>query len=146
MRPSFRASDLLLPCLDGLIAVGSIALAFVARFDLGSVLQAYLSQLVGVASISLLLKPAIFLAVGLYRVYWRHAGLREILRLLLAVVIASISLSLLVALLQSPLPSYRGIPQSIFLVDFLATAMGVSLLRLLVHARLAEGTRSPGRG
>ena len=143
MRPNFRASDLVLPCLDGLIAVGSIALSFIARFDVSSALRAHLPQLVGVASVSLLLNPAIFLAVGIYRVYWRHATQREILRLLLAVVIASISLLLLVALLQSPFPSFRAIPQSIFFVHFLATAMGVSLLRLILHARLTEGTRSP---
>jgi FlaA1/EpsC-like NDP-sugar epimerase len=146
MRPSFRANDLILPCLDGFIAFASIALSFIARFDVGSVLQAYLPQLVAAASMSLLLKPAILLAVGIYRVYWRHASRREILRLLMAVVIASISLVLLVTLLQSPLPSLRGIPPSIFLVDFLATGMGVSLLRLMVHSRLTESSESPRRG
>jgi FlaA1/EpsC-like NDP-sugar epimerase len=146
MRPSFRANDVVLPCLDGLIAFGSITLSFIARFDLGPVLHVYWARLVGVASVSLLLKPAILLAVGVYRIYWRHTGREEILRLLLGIVIASIALALSLALLQSPLPWLRGIPPSIFLVDFLATAVALSLLRLMVHARPTEGTESHGRG
>ena len=141
MRRAIRAGDLLLVCLDGLIAVASVAISFIVRFDLGAALEFMLPQLMAVACIALFLKPGVFLAARLYAIYWRYVSPPEVIRLYRATVAASIAFGLAVTILQSPFALLRGIPAAVFLVDFLVTALAVSSVRLLLHLRLSRGTQ-----
>jgi FlaA1/EpsC-like NDP-sugar epimerase len=145
MRGTIRGADLVLVCLDGLIAFASMALSFMVRFDPGPVFRAYLPQLLAVGCIAAFLKPGIFLATRIYAVYWRYVSAREVFHLFSATATASIALALAVMLLQSPFPSLRGIPLAILLVDFLASTLAVSSLRFILHIRLSRGAQPDSR-
>ncbi len=140
-----RPQDILVCALDGGAAFASIALSFIVAFDAGLAVQAYFWPMIAVGCLSALLKPATFFAVGLYSIYWRYVGQREVFRLIRGIGGASAALGLSVGLLEWPLVWLRGIPVSILLVDLLATTVGVSAIRFILHTRLAGGQGSGTR-
>jgi len=145
MRAGFHLRDLVLACIDGVLAAASIVLAFVLRFDPLPAFQAFSQQIGAIACFATFLKPSVFFAAGLYSVYWGYVSRREVLQLLAGASVASIALAAAVALLQSPVVWLRGIPPSVFFIDFLVTTAAVSFLRVLAHTSLSEASQPRGR-
>jgi len=97
---------------------------------------------------SVVVKPIVYYAFGLYRRYWRYAGLPDLLVIFLAVSASSAAVALVVAvaIMGGVVPFY---PRSIFALDWLLTLACVGGVRLSVRV-LSEsfGTRhsAPGNG
>ena len=88
----------------------------------------------------LVAKPLVFHAFGLYRRYWRYAGIPDVVVILTAVSAASALLALLVAVgvIAGVVPFF---PRSILAIDWLLTLACVAGVRLSQRI-LAEGWRS----
>jgi FlaA1/EpsC-like NDP-sugar epimerase len=80
------------------------------------------------------IKLAILQAVGLYRRLWRHAGVAELERIMLATTISALSVSILGAVVLPTLHiTPLRVPLSVLFIDACLTAALVSLPRLLVR-------------
>jgi FlaA1/EpsC-like NDP-sugar epimerase len=133
MAKANRLHDYLLPSIDALAAFASMAASFVLRLDPGPALHAYSQRLVVASLAAAFIKPAIFSAMGLYSVYWRYVSPAEVRSVLGACATGSIALVAGAAFIQSWFPGLRGIPPSVFAIDFLATILAVGLLRFVAN-------------
>jgi FlaA1/EpsC-like NDP-sugar epimerase len=80
------------------------------------------------------IKLAILQGVGLYRRLWRHAGVAELERILLATTISALSIAVLGAVVLPTLGiTPLRVPLSVLFIDACLTAALVSLPRLLVR-------------
>jgi len=126
-----------------LFAIGLCLLgAFVLRLDWFFTQSADLTTAFVYAVVAgVLAKPAVFHAFGLYRRYWRYAGMADLLVVLTAVSVASAILALLVALgvMAGIVPFF---PRSVLAIDWLLTLACVAGVRLSQRI-VAEGWR-PG--
>lgn len=95
---------------------------------------------------SLLVKPAIFYAFGLYGRYWRYATARDLLVIILAVSVASTAVSLVItiAMLTGTVPFFA---RSILAIDWLLALAGVAgtrfSIRLTADVRPSDGAAQP---
>ncbi len=87
----------------------------------------------------------VFWAGGLYRGYWKHVGLRDLVDLGLAVTISSAAF----AAALSPLGLLRGMPRSVFLLDWVVMIFFSGGIRFAARAlrenRLARARLDDGR-
>jgi FlaA1/EpsC-like NDP-sugar epimerase len=79
---------------------------------------------------SAIVKPIVFWALGIYRIYWKYFGSRELRRLLAALLVGSLALTLAIILLRR-LGFVPGFPRSVILIDFGLSAALVSFYRRL---------------
>ncbi len=94
-------------------------------------------------------KPPIFWAFGLYRRYWRYAGVQDLMAVFVAVGASSVAIAVLVTLAMffRVIPAF---PRSILAIDWLLTLACVAGIRMSVRvvaesfARAAAGSRPPG--
>ena len=92
--------------------------------DTGQTLMLY-------TSLALLVKLPIFFSLGLYRRYWRYAGVNDLTLVALAVGLSTGALFLLVILAQPPLTLARlACPRTVPLIDGLLTGLAAGGLRL----------------
>jgi FlaA1/EpsC-like NDP-sugar epimerase len=83
---------------------------------------------------ALVVKPPVFLAFGLYSRYWRYAGPRELLLIVLAVSAASAALAGVVAgALVFDLTPYLSFPRSVLAIDWLLMLACIAGSRLSVR-------------
>ena len=126
-----------------LIAIAAFG-AFAARFDWRFYEQRPEFQPYVVAA--LIIKPAIFLALGLYGRYWRYASIQELQLVVIGVMTASVGMAVFVtaATLLEMIPS--GFSRVVFLNDCLLTLIATGGLRLavrVVHESRISGRRRP---
>jgi FlaA1/EpsC-like NDP-sugar epimerase len=131
-----RFRGLIVPALDAGLSFGSVVISFVARLDAPLAFSSFTDQIIALGAIAAVLKPAVLHAFGMYSIYWRYVGVREAVKLAAASFSASLALATLAAILQSPIQWLRGVPASIFGIDFLATTLGLATLRVWLHYRL----------
>ncbi|HEX4684480.1 MAG TPA: nucleoside-diphosphate sugar epimerase/dehydratase [Gemmatimonadaceae bacterium] len=131
---------------DAIGAVVAVLIAFTARFEglgwwphLGRLIIAY-------ALISIPLRLAAFMVVGLYRRLWRYASIGD-LEIALAASGMGLLLSSVVGLVVIPVFRLADarVPVGVLLLDGLLTASGITLSRLLLRVA-ARRRRSAGRG
>jgi hypothetical protein len=133
MGKASRPRDYVLPSIDALTAFACMAASFLLRLDPGPALHAYSQRLVVASLAAAFIKPAIFSAMGLYSIYWRYVGPAEVRSVLGVCATGSVALAAGAALMQSWFPEGRGIPLSILAIDFLATTLGVGLVRFVAN-------------
>lgn len=134
-------SSVILALVDTALVAFSAAAAFLVPFDLVA-LRAEASTLALFTGLAIASKPPVFLLFGLYRQYWRYAGLREFILVALAVAASGVFLTTLV-LAASVTGVAPTLPRAVLLVDpvFTLAAIGGArvLARLLAEPRQAGG-------
>jgi FlaA1/EpsC-like NDP-sugar epimerase len=93
---------------------------------------------------ALLMKPAVFIALGMYSRVWRYASVRDLMAVLLAVTAASAAMSVFVAggVLSGQLGEFS---RAVVFMDWLLTLFATGGLRMAVRV-IAEGrSQSPRR-
>jgi len=124
-----RVRHFVLACLDGLIAGAAVWLALALRFD-GRIPASYNSQLTIIIPLFIGIRLVSFWMLGLYRVLWRYASIRELLFGGLAVVVGSIVL--FVVDWVSP---GVNLPRSVYAIEALLFAVGTGSVRVFVRLR-----------
>ena len=91
---------------------------------------------------ALVVKPVVFLALGMYSQLWRYASVRDLLAVLIAVSVSSVAMSALVAagVLSGTIFEFS---RAVLVIDWLLTLCGTGGLRMAV--RLAAENRSGPR-
>jgi FlaA1/EpsC-like NDP-sugar epimerase len=129
-------TGLALLVFDVLAAVAAPLASLLLRFDTADPLI-WLAPFLPTAAIPLLIRPAVYLAFGLYRREWRHASVRDLFDLAKAVVIGSVLILVTYAILVSlSAPGTDPFPRSFFVLEpifFLALTGGV---RLMIRATM----------
>lgn len=114
--------------LDAALVAAAMILSFLLRFD-GTIPQQYHSLLAAHLPYLVPLKLGIFFVSGLYSGMWRYTSLRDMGRVVLACLIASlVFLAVLTLLRQS-----GGYPRSIFIMDLGLTCVLIGGLRISVR-------------
>jgi FlaA1/EpsC-like NDP-sugar epimerase len=113
--------------LIGIAAFG----AFAARFDWRFFEFRPEFALYVVAALAI--KPATFLALGMYRRYWQYASIQEVLAVVIGVTASSIAMAIFVVIasLAGWIPS--GFSRVVFFTDWLLTLMTAGGLRLAIR-------------
>jgi len=112
--------------LHAFLAALALAMAFVLRFDFGPIPPRYLRMLAISLPIAVATKGFFALAFGLTRGLWRYVSVRDLIRILQAVGLASL---VFVPVVLGVIG--HGYPRSIYLLDFLLTAALFGGVRLL---------------
>ncbi len=123
------------------LAAIALVLAFVLRFDFGPIPPRYLRMLAISLPIALAAKGVFAVAFGLNRGLWRYVSVRDLVRILQAVGLASLVFVPVVLLVIG-----HGYPRSIYLLDFLVTAMLFGGVRLLGRQWIRGQAWGHGKG
>lgn len=129
-----------------LLAVSALG-SFALRTDLGPLFVFYLPQAVWLLGISLLIKPLVFSAFGLYRRLWAYASVQELKLIVVAVTTSSVLVSLIVVVLRA-LQILPYFPRSTLPIDWLLSLILIGGFRfsLRVLADAQQGTLEPSLG
>ena len=125
-----------------------VFLAFALRFDLYFVFDDTLRPLlIWTLAASLLLKPPIFLAFGMYSRYWRYATIDDLLVVTLSTAASTLALAVFFAA-AAVFQLVEGYSRSILLIDGLLTLVVTGGLRLSIRVIAEARVRGigPGRG
>ncbi|MBA3884634.1 MAG: polysaccharide biosynthesis protein [Acidobacteria bacterium] len=119
----------LLLCDIPLVAIAAYA-AFALRFDWFFPLHR--PEFVPFLAAALIVKPAIFLAMGMYSRVWRYASVQDLLAVLLAVSAASLAMTALVAagMVSRWIVEFS---RSVIVIDWLLTLCATGGLRMAVR-------------
>ena len=109
-----------------------IVLAFTIRMD-SFLPDHYTRSILKYALLAPLIKVPIFYKLDLYRRVWRYASLNEIWLIAVAAMVGSVTQAALVYLLLMPLGWIAYIPRSVVVLDFLLTAVSLSLPRFAIR-------------
>lgn len=115
----------LLP-VDVFLVAASHVLAYLLRFE-GSIPGPQIAVFWTGLVVSILAKPACFLALGFYRRLWRYASIPDLMHIVKAVTLATVASSLLTVFATH----FQGYSRSVFLLDWLLVnvlLMGRSLV------------------
>lgn len=125
-KPTIRNRYIFL--VDLVCIVISVGAAFVIRLEIGPLLNYYLPSGLWMIGVSLLVKPVVYYAFGLYRRMWVYASIHEIKQILVAVTTASIVVSSIVVILYS-MKVFTGFPRSALVIDWLLSIILVGGVR-----------------
>jgi len=125
---------------DLVLTVATILIAFALRLE-GEAFFFYLPTALWMIGISLLVKPFIYYAFGLYRRIWAYASTRELILISYTVTIASGLLSVITIFLYSIGLFTRGLPRSSLIIDWLLSIIAIGGFRLAL--RLISENRGP---
>ena len=121
-----------LPLL-GLAAIAS----FYLRLD-GDGMQQHF-QIMGVYALSaMILKLPIFYAFGLYRRFWRYAGVKDLLSIAFATLSGTALVTLWVYSVASLIFGFQAIPRSIPIIDWMLSMMFIGGMRLSIKVMARE--------
>ncbi len=102
-----------------LVGLGAVA-SFWLRMDVAG-FQSYSRTMLVFAALAMLVKPAIFLAFGLYRRFWRYASAKDLIIITLSTLSATAVTTLAIYSLASLFVDFRPMPRSIPIIDFLVS-------------------------
>jgi FlaA1/EpsC-like NDP-sugar epimerase len=121
-------NKLILFLIDLFLIVVAALGSFALRTDLGPLFNFYLEQAMWLVLISLLIKPAVFYVMGMYRRMWMYASIQELKLITVAVTTASVLVSVVIVILRASerLPYF---PRSTLPIDWLLTLVLVGGLR-----------------
>lgn len=129
---------------DALLVGAAFVVSHSLRFD-GGVPVDHATQMVQILPLIVALKIGVFYALGLYRGIWRFAGTPEILRTILATVIASVASGGLIAAMYGLDAVSRGvmvIDWMIVMLAVIAVRFGFRGLRQYLASKGGEGKRA----
>ena len=142
MLQRYLLQNRLIFILDLFLIIGAALGSFALRTDLGPLFSYYLPQALWLIIISLIVKPLVFYAFGLYRRVWIYASINELKIIALAVTTASVIISLILVLSRAInlLPYY---PRSTLPIDWLLTLVLIGgfrfSLRIVAESGAAGG-------
>ena len=131
---------------DILLIAFSMYASFWIRFD-GKIPYEFSHYLREYIILALVVKLGFLTYFGMYGISWRFFGLSDLLKLLRAVTLSSVSMGLLLFFLKSYAP-FMGFPRSIILLDYIFTIGLIGTLRISKRA-LREfwiGTEKQAKG
>jgi len=137
-KPNIRNRYLVL--VDLVLIVAAILGAFALRFELGPLFFYYLPFAYWMIGISLVLKPLIFYAFGMYRRMWVYASIRELRLVASAVSTASILVTVVLLIFYS-LKLFNGFVRSVLIIDWLLSILFFGGVRFLLRL-IAENFKS----
>lgn len=103
--------------------------AFVGRFDVGFL--DYRPEFYAYVLAALVLKPAVFVVMGMYRRYWRYTSIQDLAVVLMSVTVSSIAMAVFVATAHDRMPV--GFSRVVLFNDWLATLAATGGLRVAVR-------------
>ncbi len=130
-----------------LVTIAAFA-AFALRFD--AMFVYYRDEFPLFLAVVLFVKPLVFLAFGLYKRYWRYAGVWDLVAVVLAVSAAEIVVGTVMmgtVMVQAQLLDYvSGFPRSVLAIDWLVTLTCAGGVRMSVRVfgESAAGRRPRG--
>jgi len=113
---------------DLFLIVASIVGSFVLRLGFGALLIDHAPRAYVMIVVSLLIKPLIYYAFGLYRRVWVYASIQELKLIGVAVTTASLLVFMVIATLQI-FPVFPGFSRYVIFIDWLASLISVGGLR-----------------
>ncbi len=113
---------------DLFLIVASIVGSFVLRLGFGALLIDHAPRAYVMIVVSLLIKPLIYYAFGLYRRVWVYASIQELKLIGVAVTTASLLVFMVIATLQI-FPVFPGFSRYVIFIDWLASLVSVGGLR-----------------
>ena len=139
-----RIRRLLLPLGDLIAVVAATLVAALLRFDFDrSLVLSAENQVLTLIGLDVLVTPIVFQLCGLYRAYWKYAGLEDLVRLTRAVAVRSLTLIVLIYVLD-----INGVSRAILILGsvlLLAFAGGLRLLPRFTSEVTASRRRIGGR-
>lgn len=134
LKPTSLKRGLFFLAWDFIVICLSLYLAFYVRLEF-SVPSSYLVTLIIVLPLFVVVKLLALSSFRIYRITWRYVGLTDLFKMIAALTISEILLTALVLWMQvahTMLMEHvtRGVPRSVFLLDFLLTVSFVSIVRL----------------
>lgn len=111
-----------------LIPVAAFA-AFVGRFDVGFL--DYRPEFYTYVLAALVLKPVVFMVMGMYRRYWRYTSIQDLAVVLMSVTVSSVAMAVFVAATHDRMPV--GFSRVVLFNDWLATLAATGGLRVAVR-------------
>jgi FlaA1/EpsC-like NDP-sugar epimerase len=137
-KPNIRNRYLVL--VDLLLIVAAILGAFALRFELGPLFFFYLPFAYWMIGVSLVIKPVIFYAFGMYRRMWVYASIRELRLVASAVSTASILVTVILLVFYS-FKLFNGFVRSVLIIDWLLSILFFGGVRFLLRL-IAENFKS----
>ena len=116
------------------IAIISLSMysSFWLRYD-GKITEVYLRNIWIYISLALVFKMSMIAVHGLYNLAWRFIGLKDILRLIQAIIIGFLLMAIVLFFLK-PFEAFNRFPRSVFLLDFNFTCVLLCALRISKRA------------
>ncbi len=115
--------------LDIILINISYILGLFLRFD-GVIPQVYLDKYLSYALYITILQIIVFYLFGLYKTMWRYASIEEFLKVIVAVIVATVSTALVFMALIN-----RELPRSIYIMALLLETVFISGIRFVSRAR-----------
>jgi FlaA1/EpsC-like NDP-sugar epimerase len=131
----------LLVCDVPIVALAAYG-AFALRFDL--LAPRHRDEFLPFLALVLLIKPVVFLTLGMYSRLWRYASVRDLLAVLLAVSAASVVVSALVAI-ANIVGWIFEFSRAVLVIDWLLTLCAVGGMRMAVRLAAERSLRPDGR-
>ena len=145
MRPRIQIRNRTLLLGDLVLVVTAVLASYALRLELGPAFAFYLPTAWVMMAVALLVKPVVYYFFGLYRRYWVYASVRELRIIAVAVVTASVVVTLILLLIASWGGLTPGFPRAVIGIDLILSLLAVGGLRLTVRL-LAESGQISQRG
>lgn len=132
--------------IDMVMIVVCLVVSYLLRFEFNLALAGmYLSSAIWMLVLCLIIKPLVYIRFGLYRHLWAYASIDELRLIVMAVATSSVSVTLIMLLLQR-LNVFTGFPRSVPIIDFLLSLLAVGGIRmgirLVASQKAARATRA----
>lgn len=129
-----------------IMIVVCLVVSYLLRFEFNLALAGmYLSSAIWMLVLCLIIKPLVYIRFGLYRHLWAYASIDELRLIVMAVATSSVSVTLIMLLLQR-LNVFTGFPRSVPIIDFLLSLLAVGGIRmgirLVASQKAARATRA----
>ncbi len=126
---------------DLFLIVASVIGSFVLRLNLGPLLIDHAPRALVMICVSLIIKPLVYYAFGLYRRVWVYASIQELKLVAVAVTTASLLVFMVIATIQI-FPVFPGFSRYVIFIDWLASLVSVGGLRFAARV-IAESQATP---
>ena len=119
--------------IDVIFIIITAPLSFLVRLDASPLFIQFFPALIIFMLVSLVVKPFLYWAFGLYRQFWRYASISELKLIVIAVTVSSLVLTALLIAIALPYGLLKSFPRSVLVIDWLLQLIFVGGIRLLVR-------------
>jgi FlaA1/EpsC-like NDP-sugar epimerase len=119
--------------IDAGLIVAAHLLSYLLRFEGQFPVQEWKRFTITIPYI-LIFKLFIFLWLGLYRGMWRYTSLVDLLKVLKAATVSSVTVTLMVLFIYR----FKGFPRSVFILDWMLTFIFIAGIRVAIRLLLSE--------
>lgn len=130
---------------DMLFIAGSVLGAFVLRLNFGTRIFDFQAQILTMIALALVIKTSVYYRLGLYRRLWAYASVQELKLIAIAVTLASVLVTMVIALIQI-FNVFDEWPRAAMVIDWLLSLLAVGGLRLTLRVLAESQSRREGAG